>query len=62
MVIDGFLNLIQMRSNEPEIKNLCNQQEFESANRNCRNQVEFTKDYENLGKNEPKWQAFCNRR
>jgi|WetSurMetagenome_2_1015567.scaffolds.fasta_scaffold01136_3 PAS domain S-box-containing protein len=55
-IVDGFLSILKMKSENPAMKKYCEM--IESASRDIREQIEFTKIYEDLGTHEPQWQGL----
>jgi PAS domain S-box-containing protein len=55
-IIDGFISILNMKSENPAMKKYC--ERIESANREIREQIEFTRIYEDLGTHEPQWQGL----
>jgi PAS domain S-box-containing protein len=55
-IIEGFISILNMKSENPAMKKYC--ERIDSASREIREQIEFTKIYEDLGTHEPQWQAL----
>ena len=57
-VISGYLELAKQKSSDPDIAGFI--QKLEAAASSISEQIEFTRIYQDLGTNEPKWQELKN--
>jgi PAS domain S-box-containing protein len=56
MIIEGFLSMLKIKSADPATGKYC--ERIETASREIRDQIEFTKVYETIGSHEPQWQEL----